>query len=365
MDIFISHASEDKACIAKPLADALINAGFKVFYDEYSIALGDSLRRKIDEALSACSYGIVILSKHFFAKEWPQKELDGLAARETSSGKKIILPVWHEIDQQFIAKFSPTLADRLGISSSAGINVIVDQVKRIIERRIPKAQNSESDKLIYSFREWNLEQWQSAQFKLFPTAVPTSCQWRSLDEIVAVLGAVSTPNLNHTFLPTGGGQDIEGAVLSHEDGCIELKVSSIAYIVRPKSLWFESFPQHPSMSYFRLETDSLEPWGGDEEVIRGQQQLVEIEPLNYHPISIWDEGGWTDSETGTFIDFPDTARVITRFTEGSFVIFAKGSLYNSISSTYDARHTQMSAAEFRIYVERMISEAVKRCPHLL
>ena len=93
-DIFISHAWEDKKTIARPLAQALLEIGLKVWYDKFILKLGDSLRRSIDHGLSKSRYGIVILSPHFFEKEWPQRELDGLVAREVSSGK-VILPIWH------------------------------------------------------------------------------------------------------------------------------------------------------------------------------------------------------------------------------------------------------------------------------
>lgn len=108
--VFISHASEDKTAIARPLAEALRERDYDVWYDEYVLMLGDSLRRKIDEGLASCRFGIVILSPNFFRKEWPQKELDGLVAREVS-GKKVILPVWHQVSQSDVLRYSPTLAD--------------------------------------------------------------------------------------------------------------------------------------------------------------------------------------------------------------------------------------------------------------
>src|SRR2546423_359737 len=80
-DLFISHASEDKDDVARPLADLFIQKGLKVWYDEYTLIVGDSLRRSIDRGLAGSRYGLVILSPHFFEKEWPQKELDGLVAR--------------------------------------------------------------------------------------------------------------------------------------------------------------------------------------------------------------------------------------------------------------------------------------------
>jgi len=53
-DIFICHASEDKEAIARPLANALKQAGLDVWYDEFTLTLGDSLRRKIDHGLVHC-----------------------------------------------------------------------------------------------------------------------------------------------------------------------------------------------------------------------------------------------------------------------------------------------------------------------
>jgi TIR domain len=89
-DLFLSHASEDKEAIARPLYSALVAAGVSVWFDEAVLELGDSLRRKIDEGLARCRYGIVILSPRFLAKQWPQRELDGLVARETATGEKAI-----------------------------------------------------------------------------------------------------------------------------------------------------------------------------------------------------------------------------------------------------------------------------------
>src|SRR5690606_41724243 len=62
-DVFISHASEDKDEIVRPLAIALRNAGLSVWYDEFELKIGDSLRQKIDKGLSKSRFGIVVLSK--------------------------------------------------------------------------------------------------------------------------------------------------------------------------------------------------------------------------------------------------------------------------------------------------------------
>jgi formylglycine-generating enzyme required for sulfatase activity len=131
-DVFISHAWEDKEDIARPLAEALRRKGLRVWYDEFTLTLGDSLRRSIDRGLAQSRYGVVILSPYFFAKEWPQKELDGLAAREVS-GEKVILPVWHNITADQVREYSPTLADRVAVSSDRGLEHVVQELLRVIK----------------------------------------------------------------------------------------------------------------------------------------------------------------------------------------------------------------------------------------
>ena len=125
-DCFICHASEDKDFV-RPLADALRTRGKKVWYDDFVLNVGDSLRRSIDSGLAQSRFGIVVLSESFFSKHWPQQELDGLAARE-GEGNKVILPVWHNIDQAQVRKSSPMLADRVATFSSLGVDAVADKL---------------------------------------------------------------------------------------------------------------------------------------------------------------------------------------------------------------------------------------------
>jgi hypothetical protein len=122
-DVFIRHASEDKGALVADLAKALQAAGVSVWYDDFTLTIGDSLRRSIDRGLAHSKFGVVVLSPAFFAKEWPQRELDGLVSRE-NEGTKVVLPVWHTVDVEYVRRFSPMLADRLGISSERGIEGI-------------------------------------------------------------------------------------------------------------------------------------------------------------------------------------------------------------------------------------------------
>jgi hypothetical protein len=126
-DAFVSHASEDKESFVRPLAEALQSKGLRIWYDEFTLTVGDSLRRSIDRGLARSRFGIVVLSPNFFAKEWPQKELDGLVAREVN-GQKVILPVWHGVDAEAIRKVSPMLADRVAATSAIGIDAVVKKL---------------------------------------------------------------------------------------------------------------------------------------------------------------------------------------------------------------------------------------------
>lgn len=132
-DFFISHASEDKAAVAKPLADLLQAKGFKVWYDEYTLTLGDNLRRSIEQGLAASRYGIVVLSPSFFAKKWTQLELDGLFAIERP-GEKKILPIWHGVTAADVERFSSFMAMRLGVPTSAGLDHVVAKIIEAITR---------------------------------------------------------------------------------------------------------------------------------------------------------------------------------------------------------------------------------------
>ena len=116
-DVFISHTSEDKVEVVRPLATALREAGLSVWYDEFELRIGDSLRRKIDKGLANSRFGVVVFSRAFFGRGWPEYELDGLVTR-TVSGEQILLPIWHDVTKREIMDYSPSLADRVARSTA-------------------------------------------------------------------------------------------------------------------------------------------------------------------------------------------------------------------------------------------------------
>lgn len=129
-DVFISHASEDKDVFVRPLAQALVNLGLKVWYDEFSLQIGDNLRESIDKGLSNSNYGLIILSKNFFSKNWTKMELEGLIALYMKN-KTRILPVWHGVNSEDVIRFSPMIATIFALSSSLGVENIAAKINRV------------------------------------------------------------------------------------------------------------------------------------------------------------------------------------------------------------------------------------------
>lgn len=121
-----------------------------MWFDEFTLSVGDSLRQSIDRGLARSKFGVVVISPNFLRKNWPQRELDGLVAREID-GVKVLLPVWHEIGADDIRRCSPTLADRAAVSSGKGLDHVIAELVRAMgpkeSAEVPtQIENSEAPK---------------------------------------------------------------------------------------------------------------------------------------------------------------------------------------------------------------------------
>jgi len=131
-DVFISHASEDKEAVVRPLAQALSSRGLAVWYDEFELRIGDSIRQKIDAGIARSRFGIVVLSAPFFSKSWPTYELDGLVTMAVS-GRQVLLPLWHGISKDEVIKQSPSLADKVALrTADSTIDDIADEIAAVV-----------------------------------------------------------------------------------------------------------------------------------------------------------------------------------------------------------------------------------------
>jgi len=132
-DVFICHASVDKEGFVLPLAEALRARGISVWLDRWEIDLGHSVSGSISEGLTRSRFGIVVLSRAFFSRPWPQKELGALFAQETD-GASHIIPIWHDIELADLLANAPLLADRMAARSADGVSAIVERVTRLLRR---------------------------------------------------------------------------------------------------------------------------------------------------------------------------------------------------------------------------------------
>ena len=131
-DVFISHASEDKNSFVRPLAAALQSLGVSVWYDEFTLMPGDSLSRSIDKGLLNSKHGLVIISHNFISKWWPGYKLRGLVAREVDEDR-VIIPVWLGVTRSDVISFSPTLADKIAITTdNLNAEEVSNQVLRVV-----------------------------------------------------------------------------------------------------------------------------------------------------------------------------------------------------------------------------------------
>ena len=201
------------------------------------------------------------------------------------------------------------------------------------------------------FHKRNITEWTELMQLLFPLGAPERARWTDIDAICAVLNEIGkVPALNHMFYPSGGGNTITGVSRAGEEGFIAIEALGIS-VLKPLKLTFESFESFGVGSwwnYFRLEAAEVAPTG-EYEIPTGKcvEYLTEITPGTYGSRDLWEDKSY-DEDT----ELPETARPVTRYLMGSFVIFSTRSNYNLDPSTYDARHNRMNEKGFREYIKR-------------
>lgn len=131
---FISHDSRDKESVASPLALQLQKFVCPVWYDEYSLKIGGSLREQIEKGLKECRKCILILTPNYLSNEgWGKKEFDSIFTRELIENRKVILPVWHGVSKKEIYEYSPALADRVAVNWAEGVEKVASKLKHAVE----------------------------------------------------------------------------------------------------------------------------------------------------------------------------------------------------------------------------------------
>jgi hypothetical protein len=104
---FLSHASEDKP-LARKLAQDLEARGVQVFFDEWDIGLGESIRQRIDEGLLRSEYVLIIFTPRSIQKPWVKAETDAAFMRKLAGEAKLI-PLRSELDPKDLPPLVQTL----------------------------------------------------------------------------------------------------------------------------------------------------------------------------------------------------------------------------------------------------------------
>lgn len=136
-DLFVSHASEDKAGFVRDLVARLEERGLHVWFDEAVLQVGDGLVQSIDDGLRRSRFGVVVLSPAFFAKRWTRAELNALASREIGSGDRVVLPIWLDVGEAEVRQYSPLLADKVALRSEEGAEAIAAALERRVRGTAP------------------------------------------------------------------------------------------------------------------------------------------------------------------------------------------------------------------------------------
>ncbi len=89
--VFISYSTKDRGFVEQLVKDLRSN-GVQPWYDKWEMLPGDSLTRKIGEAILENDFFIVILSPNSVNSEWVQQELSVALNREFGERRVRVIP---------------------------------------------------------------------------------------------------------------------------------------------------------------------------------------------------------------------------------------------------------------------------------
>ena len=131
-DVFLSHASEDKDDVARPLAEFLRQLGLRVWFDEFELRIGDNLVAKLNAGINTSRSGILVLSNAFFNKNWTKHELDTLENLWVTENR-VLFPIWHNITVQEIRAFRASLANIIALTTATStIEEIASEIHAVV-----------------------------------------------------------------------------------------------------------------------------------------------------------------------------------------------------------------------------------------
>ena len=136
---FIAHDSRDKDEVARKVAVGLQRMMCPVWYDEFSLKVGDNLRDRIELGLKTCKKCVIVLSENFFSNNgWTKKEFDSIFTREILEERQLVLPIWCRVTKEQVFQYSPSLMNVKGVSWDLGEDEVCRQLYRAIDNQSPE-----------------------------------------------------------------------------------------------------------------------------------------------------------------------------------------------------------------------------------
>ncbi len=134
-DAFLSYAGEDEKT-ATEIAGALRSHGFKVWYAEDCLRVGDSLLNAIEAGMARSRTGVLLISKMYLSKGWPNAEMDVLI-REYIEKKRVIFPVWLDVSKEDVEKRHSVLAGIVALKLSTGMPNLITKLAEELSSHAP------------------------------------------------------------------------------------------------------------------------------------------------------------------------------------------------------------------------------------
>lgn len=104
-----------------------------MWFDEYSLKVGDNLRESIGKGIKECRRCILVVTPNFLSNTgWTRTEFESVFTREILERSNVVLPVWHGVDVKEVYKYSPSLANKKAVIWEVGIEEVARQLHRVL-----------------------------------------------------------------------------------------------------------------------------------------------------------------------------------------------------------------------------------------
>jgi len=124
--VYLAHATEDKPMV-RPVAEYLMANGVEVWFDEWDIEAGDSLRQEMEGGLGWMTHFVVILTPASINKPWVAREID-VGFTRLVGGKSRMVPLRVGVQVGELSEFLQTLLCPAFDPASA------DELKGLLDR---------------------------------------------------------------------------------------------------------------------------------------------------------------------------------------------------------------------------------------